>query len=149
MRKIIKNNYEKFVGCLTKKGNKVAAQRILKLALLKISAKKKVPSYSLLPKIFKKLENFVEVKKVTWGQGKKQRINLIPFPLKPKRQNFLKMKWIIDAAKEDKRKLPFSEKLATEVWNLLYDKKKSKAIAKKKEVRQLVLDNRSNSHFRW
>lgn len=150
MRKTIKkSNYEKFVGSLTKNGNKVAAKRILTTALQTISKKKKIPVYQLLPKVFKRLDNFVEIKKVTWGRGRKVRYNFIPFPLKPKRQKFLKIKWLVESAKEETKSVNFSEKLAAEMWNLLFDKKKSKALAKKKEIRKLVLANRSNSHYRW
>lgn len=145
----IKGNYEKLLGSLVKKGNKVAARRILTNTLITISKKKRVSTFRILSKVFKKLENHIEVKRVTWGKGRKARVNLIPFPLKPKRQKFLKVKWLVGSAREDRKKVDFSEKLSAEMWNLLYDKKKSKALAKKKETRRLVLANRSNSHFRW
>ncbi len=143
------NNYNKLLGSLIKKGNKVAAKRILTNSFLDISRTKKVPVYKILKRVFSKLENFVEIKKVPWGKKKKKTINLIPFPVKPKRQSFIKVKWIVESAKEDTKKINFSKKLSTEMFNLLYDKKKSKALAKKKETRRLIIANKSNSHFRW
>ncbi len=143
------NNYQKFLGSLIKKGNKVAAKRILTESFLDISKKKKIPVYKILNKVFSRLENYVEIKKIPWGKKKKKTVTLIPFPVKPKRQNFIKVKWILESAKEDTKKVNFSTKLSSEMYNLLYDKKKSKALAKKKEVRKLVIANKSNSHFRW
>lgn len=143
------NNYKRLLGSLIKKGNKVAAKRILTNSFLEISKKRKVSAYKILKRAFSRLENFVEIKKVPWGKKKKKRINLIPFPVKPKRQNFIKVKWILESAKEDTKKVNFSKKLSAELYNLMYDKKKSKALAKKKEVRKLVIANKSNSHFRW
>ena len=144
-----KNNYEAFLGSLIKKGNKVAAQRILTTALLTLAKEKKVTPAVIFSQVFKKLESYVEIKKVSWGSGRKKRINLIPFPVNVKRQQFLKIKRIIDSAKEDTRKVPFSEKLYSELNNILYNSKKSKALLKQKEMHRLVLENKSNLHYRW
>ena len=83
------------------------------------------------------------------GKKKKKIINLIPFPVKARRQHFLKVKWILAGAKEDKKQTNFSEKILNEMWNILYDPKKSVSLAKRKEIRKQILENRSNSHFRW
>jgi ribosomal protein S7 len=107
------------------------------------------PMSKIWSSTFKKLQSFTEIKKVTWGKGRKARTNLIPFPLKRKRQNFLKIKWILDSIKEDQRKVNLSLKLADELWNIKYNEKNSKALLKKKDIRKLVLANRSNSHYRW
>jgi ribosomal protein S7 len=58
------NNYKKFLGSLIKKGNKVAAKRILTESFLDISKKKKIPAYKILNRVFSRLENFVEIKSI-------------------------------------------------------------------------------------
>ena len=119
------------------------------LKQLKKNKKATLGGYSLFNVAFDKLDNGVEIKKVPWGKKKKKIINLIPFPVKARRQHFLKVKWILAGAKEDKKQTNFSDKILNEMWNILYDPKKSVSLAKRKEIRKQVLENRSNSHFRW
>lgn len=137
--------YKKFLGSLIKKGNKIAASRILHEAFLKASKKTKYPVYRIFTRIFKKLDTYVEVKKVT----KRKRTHCIPFPVKKKRNQFLKIKWILDAAKEDTRNIKFADKLSVEIINLLYKKKKSKVLARKKSVYKEVMKYKANAHYRW
>jgi ribosomal protein S7 len=80
--------YKKFLGSLIKKGNKIAAARILREAFLKASKKTKFPIYRIFNRIFKGLDTFVEVKKVT----KRKNTHCIPFPVKKNRNQFLKVK---------------------------------------------------------
>ncbi len=146
--------FNRFLGSLIKQGNKTAAKKILTTSLFDLSRteaalKENVPCYRVLPNIFKKLNNYVEVKKIPWGKKKQKKFNLIPFPLKPKRQVFYKIKWIVGASKEDVNKVPYSTKLFSEMYNVLYDPKKSKALIEKKRVNKEIFSSRSNSHFRW
>jgi hypothetical protein len=62
---------------------------------------------------------------------------------------FYKIKWIVGASKEDVNKVPYSTKLFSEMYNVLYDPKKSKALIEKKRVNKEIFSSRSNSHFRW
>lgn len=137
--------YKKFLGSLIKKGNKIAASRILHDAFLKASKKTKFPIYRIFTRIFKGLDTFVEVKKVT----KRKNTHFIPFPVKKKRNQFLKVKWILDATKEDTRSVKFSDKLYVEILNLLYKKKKSKVLIRKKTIHKDVLKHKANAHYRW
>lgn len=145
----IRNHYNKFIGSLTKNGNKVAAKNILTSAIKNIFLKKKMDIDYILALALKDLQTNVEVRKSVRGAKRKMRITLIPFPLSKKRQVFFKIKWIIKAAKENRKNISFSQKLTDELLNLIYDKKKSKALAKKKESKDAILANKSNSHYRW
>ncbi len=167
----LKSHYNKFIGSLIKKGNKVAARNILTSAIKNIwrnislkqreEKKKKnqkiqkgqrkvdIEIDTILSSAFKDLKTHVEIKKIVRGVKRKMRITWIPFPLSRKRQTFLKIKWIIQAARENRKKIAFSEKLSDELWNLIFDKRKSKALSKKLETRKLILANKSNSHYRW
>lgn len=137
--------YTKFLGSLTKKGNKNAAGRILREAFLKASKRTQFPVYRIFSRIFKGLDTFVEVKKVT----KRKNTHFIPFPVKKKRNEFLKVKWILDATKEDTRSVKYSDKLYVEILNLLYQKKKSKVLARKRNINKEVLLHKANAHYRW
>jgi ribosomal protein S7 len=143
MRKPIKNIYTKFLGSLIKKGNKIAAKRILDTSFIKVSTKHKIPVHLILNKIFSKLDCFLEIKKIRIRKN----VHIVPFPLNSKRQNFLKIKWILESAKEDLRKVDFSEKISSEVSNILLNKK-SKILSKKDYIRKQALMNRSNLHYR-
>lgn len=137
--------YAKFLGSLIKKGNKIAAARTLRDAFLKASVRTKFPIYRIFNRIFKGLDTFVEVKKVT----KRKNTHFIPFPVKKKRNEFLKVKWILDSTKEDTRSVKFSDKLYVEILNLLFKKKKSKVLARKKNIHKEVLQHKANAHYRW
>lgn len=143
MRKQNKNIYTKFLGALTKKGNKVAAKRILDTAFINVALKNKIPVYLILNKIFSKLDCFLEIKKIKIRKN----LHIVPFPLNSRRQDFLKIKWILESANEDSRKIDYSEKIASEISNILVNKK-SKILAKKDYVKKQALMNRSNVHYR-
>jgi len=143
MRKQVKSIYTKFLGSLIKKGNKVAAKRILDSSFVKVSAKNKIPVYLILNKIFSKLDCFLEIKKIKIRKN----LHIVPFPLNSRRQDFLKIKWILESAKEDLRKVDFSEKISSEISNILLNKK-SKILSKKDYIKKQALLNRSNIHYR-
>ena len=70
---------------------------------------------------------FVEVKKIRI----KRSTHIVPFPITFKRKSYLIIKWLIEAIKEDTRKISTSEKLSSELINVL-KKSSSKALQKKK-----------------
>lgn len=131
MRIINKTIYSRLLGCLIKKGKKVYAKKLLDNSLLKVSKKHNFPVYFILSKIFSKLNFYVEVKKVK----SRRRVFTIPFPLTSKRHEFLKIKLLINAAKENKQKASFSDKLALEMSNILLDKN-SRVLEKKISIRK-------------
>lgn len=142
--KISKTIYENFLGSLTKKGNKTSAKRILDSAFLKVSRQLNIPSHIVLTKVFLLLNTFVEVKKIRI----KRSTHIVPFPITFKRKSYLIIKWLMEATREDTRKVSTSEKLSTELINVL-KKSSSKALLKKKLNTDQSLFNRSNIHFRW
>ena len=138
-----KSIYKKLLGSLIKKGNKVTAKNILEDSFLKVSAQNHVPINRVLSKVFSKLETFIEVKKVK----RRKSIHLIPFPIKRHRQNFLKIKWLLKGAKEDTRKVNFSEKLSLEISKIFLNKK-STAVEERKYMEKQIFVNKSNLHYR-
>jgi len=139
-----KNLYSKFLGFLIKKGNKISARNILNNAFLVVSKKTGLSLHILLLKIFLKLNTFVEVKRVRVQRSS----HLVPFSIRLKRRSYLIIKWLMQAIKEDNRKISMSEKLAFEISNTI-----KKSPSRSVKIRNLnisqALSNRSNIHYRW
>jgi ribosomal protein S7 len=140
-----KNLYYKFLGVLTKKGNKNAAKKILDKTFLKLSLKTNKNLQKLFLQIFIKLNSFVEVKNVRVRRSS----HLVPFSINLKRRSYLILKWLTNAIKEeDTQQTSMIEKLYLEVNNIVQNTQ-SKALKKKKQNTINAVKNRSNLHFRW
>lgn len=144
MHKKNKTIYTKFLGSLIKKGNKIAAKNVLDNSFIQISKTNKYPAHLVLRKVFSKLNCYLEIKKIKI----RKKIHFVPFPLTSARQDFLKIKWILDSAKQDSRKVNFSEKISTEISKIFLNKK-SNTLLKKKYINKTALSNKSNIHYRW
>ena len=136
--------YDKFLGFLTKKGNKVKAKKILDEAFLSIAKKTKYSKQVSLMMLFSSLNSFVEVKKVRV----RRRFVLVPFPINLKRRSYVIIKWVMQSVEKDTKKSSLANKLARELISILKN-----AFSRTKKSRRLnffqALANRSNSHFRW
>jgi len=139
-----KNLYNKFLGFLIKKGNKIGAMKVLNNAFLKVSKKTGLSLHKILLKLFLKLNSFVEIKKVRI----KRSSHFVPFSITLKRRSYLIIKWLMQAILEDKRKISMSEKLFTEIQNTIGNVP-SKAVKLRNSNVSQALANRSNIHFRW
>ena len=139
-----KNLYNKIVNFFIKDGNKVKASKIVSLAFLKVSKKTGLSFDEISSKLFIRLNSFVEIKKV----GVRRGFHMVPFPISHKRSTYLIIKWLVQAIKEDTRKLPMSEKLATEIHGTIVNQSSKSLEIKNLNVSQ-VLANRANVHFRW
>jgi ribosomal protein S7 len=139
-----KNLYNKFLGFLIKKGNKISARSILNTSFLTVSKKTGLPLHILLLKIFLKLNSFVEVKKVQVQRSS----HLVPFSIRLKRRSYLIIKWLMQAVKEDSRKISMSQKLSSEILHTI--KKNTSSFVKIGNFNNSqALSNRSNIHYRW
>lgn len=144
---LIANNnlYYKLLGVLTKKGNKIAAKKIIDNTFLKISSKNNKSLQKLFLQIFIKLNSFVEVKNVRVRRSS----HMVPFSINLKRRSYLILKWLTSAIREENtRQVSFDEKLYLELDSLI-NNTQSKALKKKKQNTANAVKNRSNLHFRW
>jgi ribosomal protein S7 len=139
-----KNLYNKFIGFLIKKGNKIGAKNIVNQAFLKVSKKTGLPLHVVLLKLFLKLNSFVEVKRVRVQRSS----HLVPFYIRLKRLYYLIIKWLMQAVKEDTSKVSMSEKLVFEISNTL-KKLPSRSVKFRNFNISQALANRSNIHYRW
>ncbi len=140
-----KNLYYKFLGVLTKKGNKNAAKKILDNTFLKLSLTTNKMLQKLFLQVFIKLNSFVEVKSVRVRRAS----HMVPFSINLKRRSYLILKWILSSIKEEKnQQKSTSEKLYLELNDIIHNTA-SKALKKKKQNTLNAVKNRSNLHFRW
>jgi len=137
--------YNKFLGFLIKKGKKNIAMKMLNSVFFDLSKKTGKSSCFLLFKIFKKLNVFVESKTLRI----RRRIYTVPFSLTLKRRFYLIIKWLIDSAKTNKRKISFSKKISAEIFLVLKNSSLSKSLKLKALNNKNALKNRSNIHYRW
>ena len=139
-----KTLYKKFLGFLTKKGNKTAAKNILDKTFFTVSKATGLSMHALMLKLFLSLNSFVEVKKVRVGR----RSLLVPFSITLKRRSYLIVKWLMQAIKEDNKKTPLSARLAGEITAVICG-----SVSKSRKLRDLnisqAMANRSNIHYRW
>jgi small subunit ribosomal protein S7 len=139
-----KNLYNKIINFFTKKGNKVKATNLVNGAFDKVSKSTGLSFNEILTKLYLKLNSFVEIKKIKVRRG----FHLVPFPISHKRSTYLMIKWLLQAIKDDKRKVPVSDKLFLEI-NQTISSSSSKSLDIKNSNITQVLANRSNIHFRW
>jgi ribosomal protein S7 len=138
------NLYNKFLGFLIKKGNKVSAKILLERALFSVSKKLNKSVNYIFLKLFLRLNTYVESKKVKI----RNRSYIVPFSLSLKRRSYLAIKWLLKVVKSNKEKISFSNKLAFEILQVLINSKSKTLVFKKTNNNEAFL-NRSNSHFRW
>jgi small subunit ribosomal protein S7 len=139
-----KNLYNKIINFFTKKGNKVKATNLVNGAFDKVSKSTGLSFNAILTKLYLKLNSFVEIKKIKVRRG----FHLVPFPISHKRSTYLMIKWLLQAIKNDNRKVPVSDKLFLEI-NQTISSSSSKSLDIKNSNITQVLANRSNIHFRW
>jgi small subunit ribosomal protein S7 len=139
-----KNLYNKVINFFTKKGNKVKATNLVNSAFDKVSKSTGLSFNEILTKLYLKLNSFVEIKKIKVRRG----FHLVPFPISHKRSTYLMIKWLLQAIKNDNRKVPVSDKLFLEI-NQTISSSSSKSLDIKNSNITQVLANRSNIHFRW
>ena len=97
-----KTVYLKFIGLLIRQGKKKCSKKILDTSFQIVSRKLNLSLDLILVKLFLKLQCFLEIKKRKLGKN----FHLVPFPIKRRRQNFLKIKWLLQSVNEDIRKIP-------------------------------------------
>jgi ribosomal protein S7 len=139
-----KNLYNKFLGFIIKKGNKIGAKNVLNNAFLAVSKKTGLPLHVILLKLFLKLNSFVEVKRVRVQRSS----HLVPFSIRLKRRSYLIIKWLMQAVKEDTRKVSMAEKLFFEIFSTLKSSPSKSVKIRNLNISQ-ALSNRSNIHYRW
>jgi len=138
------NLYNKLLGFLIKKGNKIQAKKIIDNAFLQVSKKTGHSLSFLLFKLFLKLNVFVESKTIRI----KRSSYIVPFSINLNRRSYLIIKWFMKIILENKKKISIIDKIAEEIYLIL--KTPSSKVLKLRALNNTqALSNRSNIHFRW
>ena len=152
--------FSRFINFLTKKGKKSKAEslfyksfRILsQIQMSEISSKQlktetsQKNTYKVFEEAISNIQPFFEVKKVRIAGTTYQVPALIP----QKRQENIAMNWLLESARERKKKNPsqnFEECLALEIREAF--QKQGQARQKRNDLHKLAEANRAFSHFRW
>jgi small subunit ribosomal protein S7 len=133
----------KFINCLMKSGEKTKAQGIFYESLDMVKEKvKETEPLELFKKAIDNLKPMLEVRSRRIGGATYQ----VPVEVKPKRQQSLAFRWLIQAVRGKKGK-PTAEKLANELISAY--KLEGDAIKKKADVHKMAESNRAFAHFAW
>ena len=124
---LVKSFYNTFLGLLIKNGDRVSAKRLLDKTFIIVLKSVKISFNVIILKIIILLNTFVEVKQV---KKYKKFSYQVPFPISLKRKLYLSVKWVISSALEDKRRVPFFEKISQEILLLITNKSVSKSYKK-------------------
>lgn len=134
--------YNKIIGSILKKGKKNLAKKALNYSLYITSKLYNVSSSELLTNVLSRINCYAEIRKVV----RRKNINLIPFPVSKKRQNFLKIKWFLNGARLNKSKISFGQKLREEFFKHLEAPEYIKS--ERTIMNTALIKNTSNAHFR-
>ena len=133
----------KFVNCLMYDGKKSVATRVVYSALEMIQ--KQLPDEDPLDVFVQAVENVtpaIEVRSKRVGGATYQ----VPTPVKPKRQQALSIRWILEAVRSRKGR-PVDRSLADEL--LAAYRREGVAMTKRENVHRMADANKAFSHFAW
>ena len=133
----------KFVNCLMYDGKKSVATRVVYSALEMIQ--KQLPEEDPLDVFVQAVENVtpaIEVRSKRVGGATYQ----VPTPVKPKRQQALSIRWILEAVRSRKGR-PVDRSLADEL--LAAYRREGVAMTKRENVHRMADANKAFSHFAW
>jgi ribosomal protein S7 len=144
-KKLIKKTlYKILLGFLVKKGNSVDAKKILINTFTLVAKKTGVSKEISFLKLFISLNSFVETKKVRV----RKKFVTVPFSINLKRRSYLIISWLIKTTAANNLISTFSEKLSSEIINVILGNDNNCNKSKVLNILQ-ALQNRSNIHYRW
>lgn len=133
----------KLINCIMWQGKKSVAQRIVYDALDKVAEKiKEVPPIEVFEQAIENIKPAVEVRSKRVGGANYQ----VPMQVRPKRQQSLAMRWLIDACRAKKGR-PMAMRLADELMAAY--RREGDAINMRENVHRMADANKAFSHFAW
>lgn len=136
--------YKKFIGLLTKKGERKKALKIINNALLNTSKLLTLPVRKIITELYNKLSSSVEIKKIKIRRS----VHFVPFPVNLKRKLFLIIKWFVFAISNNELNKNLEYKLREEFLKIVR-KQESLVYQHKKYQIQKSFKYQTNTHFRW
>jgi len=133
----------KFINCLMPDGKKSVAQRVFYDAMDIVAKRvKDVAPIEVFETAVNNVKPLLEVRSRRVGGASYQ----VPMQVKPKRQQSLSFRWIIQSARSKKGK-PMCERLATELADAY--NKQGGAMTTRENVHRMAEANKAFAHFAW
>jgi|JI91814CRNA_FD_contig_91_239819_length_1218_multi_7_in_0_out_0_2 small subunit ribosomal protein S7 len=136
--------FNRLVGVLAKKGSTFKAKKVVVKVFTQLKNELNKPLNLLLIQAWRRLDVFVECRKV---RVRRKFIN-VPFLVSNRRRVSLALKWIVNTALSNKKKISFTKKLYHE-FLVLNTKEESEAFKLKNLNNETAKANRANMHYRW
>jgi small subunit ribosomal protein S7 len=134
---------QKFINCVMKKGKKSTAEKLFYDAMDIIKERiKDVEPLEVFTKAVTNVKPLIEVRSRRVGGATYQ----VPVEVPRKRQTYLAISWILEAARNVKGK-PMHLKLANEL--IAAYKKEGASITKRENVHKMAEANKAFAHFAW
>jgi len=133
----------KFINCLMLDGKKSVAQRAFYDAMGIISKKiKDVSALEVFEKAINNVKPALEVRSKRVGGASYQ----VPMQVRPKRQQSLAFRWILQSARGKKGK-PMCQRLASELLDAYNEQ--GAAMTTRENVHRMAEANKAFAHFAW
>ncbi len=123
-------------------GKKSTAERIFYDAVDHVAKRAGVESKDVFETAIENVKPRIEVRSKRVGGATYQ----VPMEVRPKRQQSLAIRWLIDAARA-KRGKPMGRRLADELYDALNNQ--GAAVTKKENVHKMADANKAYAHFAW
>jgi len=132
----------RFINMVMMDGKKSVAERIVYGAIEEIENKGQAEPLAAVEKALENVAPAVEVKSRRVGGATYQ----VPIEVRPKRQQALAMRWMIDAArKRGENTMP--RRLAGELLDAMEER--GSAVKKREETHRMAEANKAFAHYRW
>ncbi|MGE4285859.1 MAG: 30S ribosomal protein S7 [Phycisphaerae bacterium] len=133
----------KFINCLMLSGKKSVARKVFYDAMGIIEKRiTDCPPNEVFEKAIENVKPLLEVRSKRVGGSTYQ----VPMQVRPKRQQSLAFRWILDAARGKKGK-PMSQRLAQEISDAY--KGDGQAMTTRENVHRMAEANKAFAHFAW
>mgnify|MGYP003881826017 CR=1 FL=1 len=134
---------ERFVNSMMWDGKKSVAQRAFYTALEKIQERTGDDPLKLFKKAVENCKPVLEVKTRRVGGANYQ----VPIEIRPRRQETLAMRWLIQYSRDRKTERTMRERLAMELLDAADNKGAS--VKKKEDTHRMAEANKAFAHYRW
>jgi len=132
----------KMINCIMKRGKKGAAERIFYDAVDTLNKNGKGSDLELVLKAVGNVKPVLEVKSRRVGGATYQ----VPVEVRPRRQQILAIRWILDAARKRKGR-NMQEKLSAELNDAL--NRSGTAYKTREDVHRMAQANKAFAHYSW
>jgi len=133
----------RFINAVMGRGKKSPAERIVYGALDIIAEKTKEDPLKTFKKAIGNVQPLLEVKSRRVGGANYQ----VPIEVRPRRQETLAIRWLIQYSQDRKSERTMKEKLAMELLDAAENRGSS--VKKKEDTHRMAEANKAFAHYRW